>query len=80
MKDSEKVFWSVVAGAVAGAITALLLAPKSGKETRRQISDQAGKLGKDVNEQLDKALKQITDFADQTLAKLNKEQQPASKN
>jgi gas vesicle protein len=35
---------SLAAGAVAGAVTALLLAPQSGAETRRAIASGAGKV------------------------------------
>ena len=37
--------WGALTGAVAGAVTALLLAPKSGKELRKDISVTASKVG-----------------------------------
>lgn len=37
-----------VGGAVLGAVAGLLLAPKSGKETRQEIKDYATKVQKDV--------------------------------
>lgn len=38
-KDTKQVVWGIVAGSVLGSVTALLLAPKSGKELRKDISD-----------------------------------------
>lgn len=60
-KDTKQVVWGIVAGSVLGSVTALLLAPKSGKELRKDIADgtsaaigkaqnlagQAGELGAD---------------------------------
>ena len=39
-------------GAAVGAGVALLLAPQSGEETRRQLGDRAKRLGEDVDEKL----------------------------
>jgi gas vesicle protein len=44
-----------VVGGVLGAVTALLLAPKSGKELRADISEQAGAIG----EKTTKAVKAV---------------------
>ncbi len=44
--SSKKAFlWGTLVGAVTGAVTALLLAPKSGRELRQDISDTAHKVG-----------------------------------
>lgn len=57
----------VAAGAVVGAGAAILLAPSSGRETRRMIGDQASKLGTAamdaVREQKDEALKSLSQVA-----------------
>jgi len=44
MATSNKFLTGIIAGAVIGAVAALLLAPKSGKETRKLINEQAGQL------------------------------------
>jgi len=57
----------VAAGAVVGAGTALLLAPSSGRETRRRLGDQASKLGtaalEAAREQKDEAMRSISQAA-----------------
>lgn len=40
-KDSKNLLWGIVAGSVIGSVTALLFAPKSGKELRKDIADGA---------------------------------------
>jgi hypothetical protein len=57
----------VAAGAVVGAGTALLLAPSTGSETRRRLSDQASKLGNAAldaaREHKDEAMRSISEAA-----------------
>ncbi|WP_151736143.1 YtxH domain-containing protein ['Paenibacillus yunnanensis' Narsing Rao et al. 2020] len=38
-KDTKSLLWGLLAGGVAGSVTALLLAPKPGKELRKDIAD-----------------------------------------
>lgn len=46
MKEKSKgLLWGVVIGSIAGSVTALLLAPKSGKELRQDIADGARQVG-----------------------------------
>jgi len=47
-------FFSFVAGAAIGAGLALLFAPQSGRETRRQIKDFGDRVGDEVKENLGK--------------------------
>lgn len=51
MSDSSKVIIAALAGAAVGAVAALLLAPKSGKETRA-----------DLKEKLSAAKDKVSDF------------------
>lgn len=44
-KAVKSFMWGALTGVVTGAVTALLLAPKSGKELRKDISDTAHKVG-----------------------------------
>lgn len=57
----------VAVGAVVGAGAAMLLAPSTGRETRRMIGDQASKLGQAardaVREQKEEALKSLSQVA-----------------
>lgn len=39
--DNKTVIWGVLAGLAVGVSAGLLLAPQSGKETRRMIKDKA---------------------------------------
>ena len=50
MGKTNKFFLATVLGAVAGAIGGVLLAPKSGKETREDLRKLAVKLRKEVQE------------------------------
>ncbi len=44
-KAVKSFLWGTLAGAITGAVTALLFAPKSGRELRGDISDTALKVG-----------------------------------
>ncbi len=50
----SKMFFSFLTGAALGAGLALLFAPQSGKETRKQIKDFSDKLGNDVKDEAEK--------------------------
>ncbi len=55
MKEKSKgLLWGVLIGSVAGSVTALLLAPKSGKELRNDIADGARGIGTKVQEAAEK--------------------------
>ena len=45
MTTGNKFVVGLAVGALAGALTGMLLAPKSGKETRKVIKTRAGELG-----------------------------------
>lgn len=46
-------------GAAVGAGVALLIAPQSGEETRRQLGDRAKKLGDDIDEKVKSAKDEV---------------------
>lgn len=51
MKEKSKgLLWGALIGSIAGSVTALLLAPKSGKELRHDIADGARQVGGKVQE------------------------------
>lgn len=58
MKDNKdnagKIIFSLLAGATAGIVAGLLLAPETGEETRTNLKKSAAKLGDDVNKLLQK--------------------------
>jgi gas vesicle protein len=58
----SKMFFSFLTGAAIGAGLALLFAPQSGKETRRQIKDFSEKLGGEVKEGVDRIGEKAKDF------------------
>ncbi len=58
----SKMFFSFLTGAVVGAGLALLFAPQSGKETRKQIKDFSEKLSNDVREEAEKLSEKAKNF------------------
>ncbi len=69
-KESGKKFaLGAVIGVVAGVITGLLTAPKSGKETRRDIKDTAGKVFAEAEKRLKVLHSELADL----ITKGNKE-------
>lgn len=59
MNNTSRTLVTLVAGAVAGAVTALLLAPASGEETRQRISDASKKARNTLNDTLQQGLDKI---------------------
>ncbi|MCF8218591.1 MAG: YtxH domain-containing protein [Bacteroidales bacterium] len=59
MSDSGKVLIGVLAGAAAGIVTGVLLAPASGKDTRENISSKTDELLTNVKEILNKQKEQV---------------------
>lgn len=51
----------VVAGSIAGALGGILLAPKSGKETRKQIVETTKKTKSELNNKLQAGKEQLTE-------------------
>lgn len=61
MNDTSKVMIAALAGAAAGATAAILYTPKSGKETREDISKKYDELRENVNEIAQKGKKAASD-------------------
>jgi gas vesicle protein len=59
MNNSTRTLLTLAAGAVAGAVTALLLAPSSGEETRRAIARNATNLKNSVTDTIQQGLDKI---------------------
>jgi gas vesicle protein len=60
MKDnSGKVILALLAGASAGIVAGLLMAPEAGSETRGSLGKSLGKLGEDLNKLLQDGLAKV---------------------
>lgn len=65
MKDDRiRVAGAFLAGGLVGAALALLYAPQSGSETRRDIAKSARRIKKGAVEMAEDTIESITDFAD----------------
>lgn len=58
----SKMFFSFLTGAAIGAGLALLFAPQSGEQTRKQIKDFSEKLGGEVKDGVDKVSERAKSF------------------
>lgn len=59
MSNSGKVLLGALAGATAGIITGVLIAPASGKDTRNNVSEKTDELLTNVKEILNKQKQQV---------------------
>jgi gas vesicle protein len=59
-KGNKGWLWGAAIGTVAGAVTALLFAPKAGKELRKDIADGARQVGEKTQEVAGKVSEQST--------------------
>ncbi len=60
----SKMFFSFLTGAAIGAGLALLFAPQSGKETRKQIKDFSEKLGGEVKDEVENFSEKAKSFVE----------------
>jgi len=64
MENSSKVILALLAGAAAGVVIGLLIAPEKGSETREKITGTAKKLADTIvaktEEAIDKATQKVT--------------------
>lgn len=61
-RDSTRVAAAFLIGGMVGAGIALLYAPKSGKDTRKDITKAARRIKKDTVEMVDDTIESINDF------------------
>jgi gas vesicle protein len=54
MSNGQKIFLSFLAGTTTGIIAGLLLAPNTGRETRKKFVKKAGNLKNGLNQQMDR--------------------------
>ncbi|WP_379137202.1 YtxH domain-containing protein [Paenibacillus sp. sgz500958] len=81
MKSNKSLLWGVIAGSVVGTVTALLFAPKAGKELRKDIADgtaatlekvqevagQAGDKGAEIIDKTKEVVIQVREWGKQHL-------------
>ena len=77
MKNSIKVLGGFLAGATIGSITAILLAPGSGKDTRKKIADGSKKLTDDVKQSFSKSLDSLKETYDKKVGLLTNKKKVA---
>jgi gas vesicle protein len=73
-KDNNGIIVAAIAGGLAGAIAALLLAPKSGRELRSDVYNTAQDLQEKGERLLKKALKRSEEAVEETADLLDKAQ------
>lgn len=59
--NSAKVLLGILAGASAGALLGILLAPQKGQDTRRQIEKTSKKYAKDIKHKFDQTINGVTE-------------------
>jgi gas vesicle protein len=67
MSNDQKVIIGFLCGAAAGALAGLLLAPRSGEETRKKIAEKAGELKEDLSNQLTQSFGRIQEQVSSSL-------------
>lgn len=72
MNKSERSLWAFIAGAAAGAVVGLLLAPESGDETRKKLSKKAGSLAQELEDSWETNSKKFKELTDAALAEVEK--------
>lgn len=74
-QNSSKFFLAGIIGAMAGAIGGLLLAPKSGKETRQDIVNMTAKISENIKTEVDETKMRVKDVygkaTDETMQRYN---------
>ena len=70
---NKKLAIGALIGAAAGIVTGLLTAPKSGKETRKDIKDTASKVFIEAEKKLKSLYSELTDLIDKGSAQVKKQ-------
>lgn len=72
MKDnSGKILLAMLAGASAGVIAGLMMAPDTGEATRMSVKKWAGKVSKDLEKNLQAGLDEIKNMSDDAYANVS---------
>lgn len=82
--DGFKIMTGFFIGAIGGLLTGILIAPDSGRDTRKKITDTASKIKHDLHdlaeETLDATRKSISETVDELVKGHKEEDQTALKN
>ncbi len=78
MNSTEKILVAFLAGAAAGALTGLLLAPDTGENTRKRINQAADDFGHSLTETLESSAEKVKEIADTALSEAEKYAKKAS--
>ena len=62
MNTGQKILLSFLAGVGVGAVAGLLMAPDSGKETRKKIAKKAGDLKSNIGTQMTKLTDKVNEL------------------
>ncbi len=65
MGNNSKVIFALLGGAVIGAAIGILLAPASGEETRKKVSDAARKAAGKISDNLKSAVNDNNSFSEE---------------
>lgn len=68
--DGFKILSGFFIGAIGGLLTGILIAPESGKDTRKKISDTANKIKEDLSEFADETLEATKKSISETIDEL----------
>lgn len=81
-QNTGYVFLGFLAGAAAGTIAGMLLAPDTGKNTRQNIANKASQLTDGLNTSVQKGVEKLGSFKDSVFSLINgeKEEQGESVN
>ncbi len=69
-ENTKNVIQGFLIGAAAGIVAGLLLAPGSGKDTRKKIADSAKDLSDKFGTEFEDALSKLSNFTESTLSNL----------
>lgn len=69
--NSQSILLSFIVGAAAGVAAGMLLAPYSGKESRKKIVDTAGTLGNDLSGQFNTSLDKLNELKNSVISSIN---------
>lgn len=69
-ENTKNVIQGFLIGAAAGIVAGLLLAPTSGKDTRKKIADSAKDLSDKFGTEFEGALSKLSNFTESTLSSL----------
>lgn len=71
MNKNTKFLLGFIAGATAGVVVALLLAPTTGEENRKRISKTANKVKDDINSTIKDGLEKISKYTKSATEKVD---------